>query len=99
MIRRLAATQPMLDKIVGHQRHIAQAYGISMEHARWLLTTVAFHCLAVADTVYWSPNGNPSGCRPCDGGSRDGGRTQQGMHALIVGMLALMDADGLSGDS
>ena len=51
MIRRLAATQPMLDKIVGHQRHIAQAYGISMEHARWLLTTVAFHCLAVADTV------------------------------------------------
>ncbi len=49
----------MLDKIVGHQRHIAQAYGISMEHARWLLTTVAFHCLAVAfhclavaDTVY-----------------------------------------------
>jgi hypothetical protein len=52
VIRRLAATQPMLDKIVGHQRHIAQAYGISMEHARWLLTTVAFHCLAVADTVY-----------------------------------------------
>ena len=52
MIRRLAATQPMLDKIVGHQRHIAQAYGISMEHVRWLLTTVAFHCLAVADTVY-----------------------------------------------
>ncbi|OYD52982.1 hypothetical protein CGK74_15255 [Thauera propionica] len=51
MIRRLAATQPMLDKIVGHQRYIAQAYGISMEHARWLLTTVAFHCLAVADTV------------------------------------------------
>ncbi len=24
---------------------------------------------------------------------------EQGMHALIVGMLALMDADGLSGDS
>ena len=50
MIRRLAATQPMLDKIVGHQRHIAQAYGISMEHARWLLTTVAFHCLALTSS-------------------------------------------------
>ncbi len=50
----------MLDKIVGHQRHIAQAYGISMEHARWLLTTVAFHCLAVADTVYSVAEREPS---------------------------------------
>ena len=100
VIRRLAATQPMLDKIVGHQRHIAQAYGISMEHARWLLTTVAFHCLCRGrHGVLGRRTGTRRGCRPCDGGSRDGGRTQQGMHALIVGMLALMDADGLSGDS
>ena len=88
----------MLDKIVGHQRHIAQAYGISMEHARWLLTTVAFHCLAVADTVYRSPNGDPSWMTvPEEAGWRPNSTGH--VHALIVGMLALMDADGLFRDS
>lgn len=42
----------MLDKIVGHQRHIAQAYGISMEHARWLLTTVSATARQWNATVY-----------------------------------------------
>lgn len=35
MIRRLAATPSMLAKIDGHQRHIAEVYGITKEQARW----------------------------------------------------------------
>ena len=52
VIRRAAATAPMLAKIDGHQALIAQGFGVSKEQARWLLATVAFHCMAVADTVY-----------------------------------------------
>lgn len=51
-IRRLAATPSMLEKINGHQLHIADAYGVSKEQSRILLATVAFHGTAVADTVY-----------------------------------------------
>lgn len=95
VIRRLAATQPMLDKIVGHQRHIADAYGISMEQARWLLSTLAFHGLAVADTVYSVAGREPvvDADRAMEEAEMEA-ELQQGMRALIVGTLALMDAAG-----
>jgi AcrR family transcriptional regulator len=95
VIRRFAATQAMLDKIVGHQRHIAQAYGISMEQARWLLATVAFHCLAVADTVYSVAGREPAvdADRAMEEAEMEA-ELDQGMRALVVGTLALMDADG-----
>ncbi len=95
VIRRFAATQAMLDKIAGHQRHIAQAYGISMEQSRWLLATVAFHGLAVADTVY-----SVAGREPVVDANRALEEAEmeaelvQGMRALIVGALALLE-DGL----
>ncbi|STU23982.1 Uncharacterised protein [Klebsiella pneumoniae] len=95
VIRRLAATQPMLDKIVGHQRHIAQAFGLSMEQARWLLATVAFHGLAVADTVY-----SVAGREPVVDADRAMAEAEmeaeldQGMRALIVGALVMLE-DGL----
>ncbi|MFK0377781.1 TetR/AcrR family transcriptional regulator [Pandoraea sp. NPDC090278] len=92
VIRRLAATEPMIAKIVGHQRHIAEAYGISTEQARWLLATVAFHCMAVADTVY-----SVAGQEPVVGAERAAEEAEmeieldQGIQALIVGVLAMMD--------
>ncbi|MCE4060370.1 TetR/AcrR family transcriptional regulator [Pandoraea sputorum] len=92
VIRRLAATEPMIAKIVGHQRHIAEAYGISTEQARWLLATVAFHCMAVADTVY-----SVAGQEPVVGAERAAEEAEmeieldQGILALIVGVLAMMD--------
>ena len=52
VIRRLAATPAMLEKIDAHQEHSAQAYGISKEQSRWLLATVTFFCISAADTVY-----------------------------------------------
>lgn len=94
VIRRLAATQPMLAKIDGHQSHIARAYGISKEQARWLLATVAFHCIAVADTVY-----SVAGREPLVEADRAAEEAEmeaelvQGMHALIVGALAMLEED------
>lgn len=91
-IRRLAATQSMLDKISGHQCHIALAYGVSMEQSRWLLATIAFHGMAVADTVY-----TVAGREPVVSADRDAEEAEmeaelmQGMRALIVGALTLLE--------
>jgi len=93
VLRRAAATQPMLAKIDEHQSHIAQAYGIPKARARWLLATVAFHCIAVADTVY-----SVAGHAPAAATTRAQEEAEmeaefvQGMHALIVGALAMLHA-------
>jgi len=96
VIRRLAATQPMLDKIAEHQRHIAQAYGMPMEQARWLLATVAFHGLAVADTVYSVAGREPvvDAVRAVEEAEM-AAELDQGMQALIIGALAMLE-DGAS---
>ncbi|MFJ3463272.1 TetR/AcrR family transcriptional regulator [Achromobacter spanius] len=92
VIRRLAATPSMLAKIDGHQRHIAQAYGISKEQSRILLATVAFHGLAVADTVY-----SVAGLEPVVDAARAAEESEmeveldQGMQALIIGLMAMLD--------
>ena len=94
VMRRLAATQPMLAKIEEHQSHIAQVYGISKQHARWLLATVAFHGIAVADTVY-SVTGRESVIeaeRAAEEAEMEA-ELAQGMHALIVGALVLLEQD------
>lgn len=91
-IRRLAATQSVLDKIAGHQRHVAQAYGMSMEQARWLLATVAFHGMAVADTVYSVAGREPvvNADRTVEEAEMEG-ELAQGMQALIIGALAMLE--------
>lgn len=90
MLRRMAASDSVLQKIHAHQSHIAQAYGISLDRARTLLATVAFHCFAAADTVYSVAAQEPL---------VDADRAQeeaemelelaQGMRALIAGALLL----------
>ncbi|NIF29007.1 TetR/AcrR family transcriptional regulator [Pantoea sp. Tr-811] len=90
VIRRLAATEAMIGKINEHQAHIAQAYGLSLERSRWLLSTVAFHGFAVSDTVY-----TVSGREPLLGVDRGEEESEmevellEGMKALIVGALML----------
>ena len=93
VIRRLAATQPMLAKIDEHQSHIAQVYAITKEQARWLLATVAFHGIAVADTVY-SVTGQPveEAQRLAEEAEMEA-ELDRGMRALIVGALVLMDEE------
>ncbi|MBP2261759.1 TetR/AcrR family transcriptional regulator [Pseudomonas sp. BP8] len=92
VIRRLAATESMIGKIQGHQAHIAEAYGLSLEQSRWLLSTVAFHGFAVADTVY-----TVAGREPLLDADQAGEESEleeelsEGMRALIVGALVLLD--------
>lgn len=91
VIRRLAATEGMIEKINEHQAHIAQAHGLSFEQSRWLLSTVAFHGFAVADTVY-----TVSGREPLLGADRVVEEAEmevelsEGMRALIVGALSIL---------
>jgi AcrR family transcriptional regulator len=92
VIRRLAATPSMLAKIDEQQRHIAKAYGISREQSRILLATVAFHGMAVADTV-----SSVAGLEPVVEAERAAEESEmeveldQGMQALIIGLLAMLD--------
>ena len=90
VLRRMAASDVVIDKIQAHQRHIAQAYGIPRERAQWLLATVAFHCFAAADTLYSVAAQDPV---------VDAARAEEeaemevefvrGMQALIVGALQM----------
>lgn len=92
VLRRMAASEAVMEKIHSHQRHVAQAYGIPQKRAQWLLATVAFHCFAAADTVYSVAAQEPV---------VDADRTQEeaemeveltrGMQALIVGALLLSE--------
>lgn len=94
VIRRLAATESMLAKISEHQRHIATAFNITFDQSRWLLATVAFHCMAVSDTVY-----KVAGHEPVVHTDRTLEEAEMehelahGMHALIVGALSMLEAD------
>lgn len=94
VIRRLVATPSMLDKIREHQEHIAQAYGVSFERSRYLMGTVAFHCLAVADTVYAVAGREPRLAveRVVEEIEMEE-ILQSGMTALIQGALAMDEQD------
>lgn len=88
MIRRKAQMPAMIERIRAHHTDVATAYGISPEKAGRLLSTVAFHCIALADTVY-SLADQP------DGAADDAATTQDieaefayGMRCLIVGLLS-----------
>lgn len=90
VLRRMAASDSVLEKISAHQSHIAQAYGISLGRARALLATVAFHCFAAAETIY-----SVAGQEPVVDADRAQEEAEmelelaQGMRALIAGALLL----------
>ncbi len=92
VLRRLAATPAMLAKIEGQQRHIARAYGLSMDQSRWLLATVAFHGLAAADTVYSIAGHEPMAddARVMEQAEMEA-ELVQGMHVLVAGALAMLE--------
>jgi len=90
VLRRMAASDAVIEKIQAHQRHIAQAYGIAQERAQWLLATVAFHCFAAADTLYSVAEQEPvvDADRAVEEAEMEV-EFAQGMQALIVGALHL----------
>ncbi|WP_112311512.1 TetR/AcrR family transcriptional regulator [Pseudogemmobacter bohemicus] len=77
-------TRAMTEKIVGHQEDLARMRGLSFAQARWLMLTIAFHCVAVADTVL------PARDQPAPGPAIDP-EHRDGIRALIAGALAILD--------
>ncbi|MCL4067675.1 TetR/AcrR family transcriptional regulator [Pseudomonas sp. GX19020] len=97
-------TREMTEKIVAHQEELAGTRGLSFAQARWLMLTIAFHCVAVADTVL-PARGSPAGRlqsgrlqsdRLQTGGSGGEGAEgidpehRDGIRALITGALAII---------
>lgn len=95
MLRRMAASEVVIEKIQSHQRHIAQAYDLPQQRAQWLLATVAFHCFAAADTLYSVAAQEPvvDADRAVEEAEMEVEFTR-GMQALIVGALLLSEQDG-----
>ncbi|TDW64626.1 hypothetical protein EDF57_104425 [Novosphingobium sp. PhB55] len=87
MIRRKAQMPAMIERIRAHHAAIANAFGITPEKAGRLLSTVAFHCIALADTVY---SRTEDAERPIDGKYPADIEAEfaYGMHALILGLLS-----------
>jgi len=101
LLRADRITPAMLAKMRTHQEDLARAFDLSFAQAHWLLFTVAYYCVAVADTVL------PLTARPRNAGSNllnaagavvtDAAYAQyvrqryaQGSRALVVGALAML---------
>jgi len=98
LMRQSAATQRMLDKIDAHHRAVSRAFGIPQSQATWLLSTIAFHCIAVADMIHATsaaaPASEPKSTRTRDTAVMEREFTR-GMHALIIGALAILGGESL----
>lgn len=88
LIRRAAATPAMTARIDEHHAQVARAFGISKEDARQTLAMVAFHCIAVADTVCATPEA-PHASEQENSADRAEIEAdfERGMRALIAGAL------------
>ena len=93
LLRRDMITPAMTAKIAEHQERCARAYQISRSQALWLLFTVAYHCVAVADTVRLDGDAAPGGEAAQPGRRPDAIDPEYalGIRALITGALALLD--------
>lgn len=94
LLRRSVASESITGRIAAHQKAFGEAYGLSPAQARWVLSTVAFHCIAVADTLY-------AASREDGLWQRERARDQreveqefaQGMRTLVLGALQVLRED------
>lgn len=100
LLRRELLTPAMSEKMTAHQEALAAAFGLSLAQASWLVTTVAYYCVAVADTLLPFPSESTaraaSQARPtakADAEYRCGVQHwyARGTRALIVGVLSTLD--------
>ncbi|MGO3741731.1 TetR/AcrR family transcriptional regulator [Kerstersia sp.] len=91
LTRRHQKTPAMLARIHAHHAQISRAYQIPAETTGWLLSTVAYHCIALADTVY-----SPHTPMAATANEKNAGLTDpmeqefaQSMQALIIGALSM----------
>lgn len=62
--------------------------------AQWALFAVAYHCVAVADTILPAPM--QDSCAQHEASQRIPGDYAKGIAALILGILAVLNNDGPS---
>jgi len=98
LMRQSAATQRMLDKIDAHHRAVSRAFAIPKKQASWLLSTIAFHCIAVADMIHATSAAAPASETKATH-TRDSAVMEReftrGMQALIIGALAMLGGESL----
>ncbi|MEP9394906.1 hypothetical protein ABLE92_17630 [Gordonia sp. VNQ95] len=88
LTRRDDTTPSMVDKIAEHHREVAATYRLPRATAQWLLSTIAFHCVALADTFYATRDG------AADHDTGDADREfDWGLKSLILGSLRVLDID------
>ncbi|MGO3742620.1 TetR/AcrR family transcriptional regulator [Kerstersia sp.] len=101
LIRRRATTPGMMARIYAHQEWAACRYGLTQERSRWLLSTVAFHCIALADTVYAELDADEAAAQETGAGGTGAeaageevatieSEFDRGMQALICGVLQML---------
>jgi len=86
-----AKTPQMVERIQAHQRAFAAAHGLLPAQAAWLLSTVAYHCVALADTVYSRHLAVDSGRRSYDA-AEVSAEFELSMQALVRGAVAMLPA-------
>ncbi|PZS95149.1 MULTISPECIES: TetR/AcrR family transcriptional regulator [Stenotrophomonas] len=83
-----AKTPEMLARIQRHHAEFSRVHGLPLEQAAWLLSTVAYHAVALADTVYSRHAAADTTRRPLDWKAQEAG-FDRSMEALIIGALAM----------
>ncbi|HIE5096146.1 TetR/AcrR family transcriptional regulator [Stenotrophomonas maltophilia] len=83
-----AKTPEMLARIKHHHAEFSRVHGLPLEQAAWLLSTVAYHAVALADTVYSRHAVVDTVRRPLDPAEREA-EFDRSMDALIIGALAM----------
>ncbi|AOA58099.1 TetR/AcrR family transcriptional regulator [Acinetobacter larvae] len=94
LLRRVASTQSMINKIRQHHQEVSERYQLPIDQARWISATIAFHCIAVADTVYSVAGRDP--ISEVDRAAEEAemeSEFAQSMQALIVGALTLLESN------
>jgi len=94
LMRRAVATPEMMRKIDEHHGQVGRAFGLCKANARWVLSLVAFHCIAVADTAYSIVDDpHASAAENQAAHAEIEAEFELGMHTLIAGaLLRLKDA-------
>lgn len=96
LLRRAASTPAMMKKIASNHQAVAQCYDLPLDKVRWLVATIAFHCIAVADTVYTIAGKEPITAtdRAIEEAEMEA-EFSQSMYALIIGALVLVKNENI----
>jgi len=92
LLREDMITPAMINKIRAHQQNAAQHYSLALDKAQWALFTVAYHCVAVADTILPKTSGHQPPSSEADTSSHIPDEYATGINALILGILTVIHA-------